>query len=337
MQGRALRVVLLIATLCATGVALAQSDPTARETSRREFAVGAAALEDGRASEALAHFERAYALFPHYSTWYNIGLAHRALGQPVDAVGAFQKYLEQGGTAVARGRRDMVEGLIRESRQKIATVRVATVPADAAVTIDGKAVDGGGPHPLNPGEHAIDVTAPGFVAARKTVQLAASSSVVVQVELEAERAPSPPPEALSPRPIAPASASPPRALPIPPSDPPEDRARQDFTPLDTSFWTVTALSGVALVSGTVLGVLALNDASVHNRASTSDEEADRRRSRGEVLRVAADISFGLAIVGGVTAILLAGREAPGEASTPRAAMRAVPLRSGGLLAAEGRF
>jgi len=62
---------------------------------------GAAAFDERRFADALAEFERSYALHPAYVTLYNIGQVHVALGYPMEAIEALNKYLADGGESIA--------------------------------------------------------------------------------------------------------------------------------------------------------------------------------------------------------------------------------------------
>jgi hypothetical protein len=73
----------------------------------------------------------------------------------------------------------------------------------------------------------------------------------------------------------------------------------------------------AAAAGGVTGGLALSDSNAYNDPATPDAEAEDRKSRGQVLRVVADVCFGAAIAAGVGAVLVAVR--PIEAPAPGAA------------------
>jgi hypothetical protein len=95
-------------------------------------------------------------------------------------------------------------------------------------------------------------------------------------------------------------------------------------------WVTTAIAGVALVTGTVFGFLALSrqsdfDASPSPSRATADE--------GEAFALVADLSFGIAAAAGITAIVLYATERPSappaaeEEETAVTAFRVVPLVS----------
>ena len=79
----------------------------------------------------------------------------------------------------------------------------------------------------------------------------------------------------------------------------------------------------------VTGGIALSDSSAYSDPATPDAEAEDRKSRGQVLRVVADVSFGVAIAAGVGAILVAARPIETQAPKPPASgsISVVPMAS----------
>jgi tetratricopeptide (TPR) repeat protein len=98
---------VLLAAFLLTGVA--QGDDTNRAKAREYFTHAVALFDDKRFADSLEEFQRSYELAPVFSTLYNIGLVHVALGHPVEAVDAFDRYLAQGGGAVPADKRARVE------------------------------------------------------------------------------------------------------------------------------------------------------------------------------------------------------------------------------------
>lgn len=129
------------------------------------FDVGVRLLREGNWAGALAAFERAYRLEPHYPILFNIGYCLKQLNRYPEALDAFERYLREGGTDVAPERRAEAEQMIGDLRLFLSRVRLVVSPGGAEVRVDG--------HPrgtsplaeplvLGAGHHAIDVTAPGY-------------------------------------------------------------------------------------------------------------------------------------------------------------------------------
>jgi hypothetical protein len=305
MGALAVVAVLLVVAGCA-GVAHAQ-DEAARTQSRSLFTSGATALGDGRPGEALGYFERAYRLFPHYATLYNIGLCQRALGRPVDSVTALMKFLEEGGEAVSAEQRTTASRLIKEGRAKIVLATVKIAPPSAKVLIDGKPLEGGEVL-LDPGSHAIDATAAGRQSVHHTFTVEAGARPVISLTMPKEGEPvTTPPAVVEPAAFGVDAQKPP---PPPPSTPGEP-AR--FT---TTFWIASGVAAGALVTAGVTGGIALADSSAYGDPKTSDADAADRKSRGETLRVVADVSLGVAAIGAIVAIVIVTRSPDPKAATP---------------------
>jgi tetratricopeptide (TPR) repeat protein len=115
------------------GRAAAQAEPPppgARDDEARGlFEAGKAAYEDGRFEDALAYFERAYALSPRPGLQYNLGLAYDRLRRDAEALQAFETYLsEQPDPA----REQEVQNRVRALREHLAR-RAEVERAQAAV------------------------------------------------------------------------------------------------------------------------------------------------------------------------------------------------------------
>ncbi|HEX2673510.1 MAG TPA: tetratricopeptide repeat protein, partial [Polyangiaceae bacterium] len=91
----------------------ASAEPAdARAEARSHFDQGVGLARRQAYAEALAEFERAYQIFPHFSVQYNIGQALVALGRPTEAIVALTRYLEEGGANIEPARRQEVDAVI---------------------------------------------------------------------------------------------------------------------------------------------------------------------------------------------------------------------------------
>ncbi len=76
-----------------------------RDDARRAFKTGMQLISDGKHLEGIDYLEKAYSLLPHPSVLYNIGLAYADAGMYVEAMSAFEHYLDSDpadGAAVER-------------------------------------------------------------------------------------------------------------------------------------------------------------------------------------------------------------------------------------------
>src|SRR5262245_51087209 len=68
--------------MLSTGTALADDG---KEEARAAFVLGTALVQETKWSEALAAFEKSFALVPHAVTLFNVGACERALGKYIQA------------------------------------------------------------------------------------------------------------------------------------------------------------------------------------------------------------------------------------------------------------
>ncbi|WP_428263884.1 PEGA domain-containing protein [Haliangium sp.] len=194
------------------------SERKLRREADRHFKNGVTLFDDRKYAEALAEFEKAYALAPHPLVLYNLAGAHRALSQYDQAVDFYNRFLHDGAgvvrdRALAKGRQELEELLAL-----VALVDIRTEPAGATVFTDGREV---GPSPLDdplvlgPGDHVIEARLDGYDTAERELRVAAGDEVTVELTLTETPVapPSPPP----PRPIDPAPVlDRPAPAPLPP-------------------------------------------------------------------------------------------------------------------------
>jgi hypothetical protein len=131
---------------------------------RQEFMNGAELVKQARWGEALAAFERSGKLRPHAITTYNVGACERAMGFYTRAQKTFKDALAQNEAA---GRTDLpasllgdIDGYLSQIRGLLANVIVTLVPANAALTVDGRPLEVTEPR-ANPPVLSGGVLAPG--------------------------------------------------------------------------------------------------------------------------------------------------------------------------------
>ncbi|MDB4994319.1 MAG: TonB-dependent receptor [Myxococcaceae bacterium] len=314
---RALGVVAALVLLFACTAVARADDEAARAQSRTLFTSGATALDDGRPGDALAYFQRAYGLYPHYATLYNIGLCQRALGRTVESVTAFMKFLDVGADAVSPEQRATATRLIKEGQAKIVLATIKVTPSSAKIQVDGKPLEGREVL-LDPGSHVVDATAGGRQPVHHAFTAEPGSRPVINLTMPRDEEPATTPVVVEP-PVVEGEKPPP---PPPPSTPSGETSR--FT---TTFWIASGVTAAALVTAGITGGIALSDSSAYNDPRTSDADAASRKSRGETLRVVADVSLGVAVIGTVVAIVIVTRS-PDPAATSPAKSKGVTLLPG---------
>jgi len=90
--------------------------PEAAEAARAEYDKGLRAFNAEDYASAVAAFERANALAPNFRIHYNIARVREGAGETRGAIAAYERYLEQGGSAVPADRRAQVEGRLAALR-----------------------------------------------------------------------------------------------------------------------------------------------------------------------------------------------------------------------------
>jgi len=201
--------VALIACIAATVPALARADDeVARREARALFREGVRLLEAHDFPGALALFRSAYTKLPSARILLNIAGTLAEMGQDVEAANTYQEYLDAPDADPER-RAEVARVLVRIDA-KVATVRLATDPADAEVQIDDSAWAPAVTRTrvrLTPGAHVIRARKDALGPIEEALDLAAGARREVLLVLRAPPPPPPAPEVLPPPPatiVAPA-------------------------------------------------------------------------------------------------------------------------------------
>lgn len=312
---------------------VAPSPPTPAEEAVAQslFEAGRSLMSEGRTEEACGKFEESNRIAPSAGTTLNLGKCLDAQGKTASAWAAYKRAI---GLARATGQARHAsagEAFVAEIEPRLSRLRVeaADAPPGLVVRRGGSALGSaalGVPLAVDPGEHAIEASAPGRKPWSTTVTVAAGAGeVVVEVPpldvAEASAAPPPPP---------------PPATPPPPSD---DRA-------DLRLAGIAVAGGGVLVLGVgvVFGVMTLSDAGAAEddpslcparRCTDAGEAAiDDAETKAWVSNVAIGVGAAAMVAGGVLiGLSLVGDDA---APQPPAATRWSPWASatgGGLIVA----
>lgn len=182
--------------LIAIALCLATAAPVAaqevqepRERARSLFDQGMEALEGLRFSEARERFEASLTAYPNGSTAFNLGLAHRGLGQSRAAIAVWSGLLDGRYGELAEAQLEEVNRLIAEERRRLARLEVSTtVDAEVTVRIDGEDVDSISPlsrqiYVLDPGRHILVARAVEHEVTERTVELSAGTREALSLAL----------------------------------------------------------------------------------------------------------------------------------------------------------
>lgn len=215
---------------------------------------------------ALVKFRTAHELYPSPKLLLNIGTSLRHVGRLAEAAATYEQYLEH--PESDPGRQLQLRKLLTELQKHVGTVELRTFEADVRVSIDGHMVtpiDRTLVVRVDPGRHTVVAEKPGRPATVRHVTVEARQTAMV--ELVIAKPGEAPPEPLQTRKIL--------------------------------GYTLAGLGGVGIITGGILGVVALNtkaDADEHcpstgrYRGLCSAEGADLNE-QARALGVGATVTF----------------------------------------------
>jgi hypothetical protein len=144
-----------LAAACPVAAASTSDEATTPEAQQahRHFSLGVKLYSEGDFGPALAQFQRAYALKPHFRVLYNIAQCKFELRDYVEARATLRRYLAEGGAAALDAERNaQIEADLADLGRRIAQLDVHSNVRGAVVYVDGRKV---GTTPLS---QAIDVS-----------------------------------------------------------------------------------------------------------------------------------------------------------------------------------
>jgi hypothetical protein len=194
---------LVLLSPFAASVARAQDDTSAAETAAaRQLAIeGLKLAQSGNCSEAVDKLARSEKLRHSAIVLGRLGECLVNLGKLVEGTEALRRMLREPlpaePTPALQQAYERAQATLDAAKPRLAalTINIDAPPeAKLAVTIDGEAVPTamvGVESPADPGEHVIEVTAPGFLKASTRVRVGAGEKQAVALQLE--RDPNAPP------------------------------------------------------------------------------------------------------------------------------------------------
>ncbi|AKT37383.1 hypothetical protein [Chondromyces crocatus] len=291
--------------------------------SARSFAdQGFEHFEAGRHEEAIAAFSAAYERYRAPTLLLMIAQASEKLGRLVEARAHYQQVIDEQLTHYAP--KEFYEAQVRakvdlealDARIPVVEVAVSGAPADeVTLLVDGKAASAGVVR-LNPGEHALQATAPGREGVRRSLTLAEGERVQVTLALAA-------PEAT----LGPAPHALPSPAPAPPAAPPSAATERSSRPYLIPALGAFGLAGVAAVVCAVTGEMSLNATESLGGecvgARCYDDAGGATYDRARTLGAVSTVSFvvaSAATVAGATLLLWPST----TAAEPKAALHVSP-------------
>jgi hypothetical protein len=269
----------LLALLIASAPLTARAQQSSVEKQAQALQVeGLHLMQKGDNQKALEKFDEAYRLVQSPRILFNRGKAHHALGEEVEALADFERFLDEAPFAPKESREE-ARRVIESVRPKLAYIEIQTDDTGSEITVDLHDV---GTAPLSRpvvvtrGKHEIRIAKPGMSEEVRSVSVIPGQKlrVVIKMAPVAEKTPAPPPVA-EPAPAAAtpalaatepgtaaASVTKPAESPLPP--PPAERPWQI-----TGGWVAAGASALFLGAGITAQVMASSKYADFNAVKTA--------------------------------------------------------------------
>jgi tetratricopeptide (TPR) repeat protein len=288
--------------LCAPVLAAeSKADPKTAEA-KAHFKQGSQLYKQARYHEAIAEFETAYELKPHGVLRFNIAQCFEKLGDIPQALKSYHQYLREAPDAedratVQAAMTNLEKRLVEKGLQQLL---VYSEPPGVEVRIDEKVL---GKTPwageLALGKHSVRLSANGYEAATRGVELAADRSLELDLTLLAASPPIatlPPP----PPPVAPAEAVGPKPTPAPPVD-----TRTELTPKPRVWtWVVAGVAGAALISAVGCGAGAKSSSNSLLGSQHPRQQSQDLHDKAKAEQTAANVLYGIGGAAGIASVVL---------------------------------
>jgi tetratricopeptide (TPR) repeat protein len=277
-----------------------------KEAAKKAFKSGEEKFDKGEYEAALALYKEADELVPGVTPKHKAALSLDKLNRVVDAVAAYQIYLDAKPDPVKyKDNIAAAEARIAELKKTPAKIKVVTVPPEIPglkITVDGAPATGN-ELSLTPGKHTITASGDNFETATEDVDANFAESRDLTLTLTKK-----------PEPVAVVPPPPPPV--VEPPKPPEPAAPPPAPRSKVPAYVTLGLAGAGLVAGTVTGVLALSAKGAFNDDPTT-ENADKT----DRMALMSDMFFAVGLTFGVTgAVLLFSKD---EAAEKPAASRTI--------------
>ena len=253
---------------------------TSEMTAERAYALGVELFQRKRYADAELAWLRSYELDPKPGLLVAIANTRQDRGDSPGAVKMLERYLQERPDAPDRASIEARVAILRETPAK---VRVRSTEPGAAILLNGKPTGRSTPSELElpPGEHAVVVVdAKGRRADEQRVNVSYGETKELRFRAEGDAPSQPGPEEVSTRSPTVADTSSDKAVP-------------------TAVWVTSGVAAAALVSGTVLGVVALRE-----ERDFDDNPTTRGADRSDRIALFAQVSLGLAAGAAITALAL---------------------------------
>ncbi len=315
-------------------------DPAGAEALFRE---GVELVDKGSWDQACPKFDKSMDLDPAVSTLVNVARCSRHFGRVATALAQLQEAQRMNRQSEPGRRRDALDkfitgelGAIEPTVPRL-TIRIQAPPPGLVLTRDGKQISPstlGEALPIDPGEHRIGASAPGFVSVERTVSSVEGRADEITLELVAA------PSDTTPKPTPPI---PPTAAPQTATGPrPEATGGSDT--LEIAGWVTAGVGAATVVAGAVFGGLTIGESGSLPASCDPDtlrcaSEADAviardASSRGETYSTVSSITLPLgaaALATGVVLVIVGRTSSDGPTSSQAMLLPVVGPGAAGLV------
>jgi len=309
---------VLLAVLCSVSVVHAQDSSRDSPEYKDLIRKALQEYELGNWAEAKVFFSDAHTLFPNARTLRGLALTSYALRDYVQAISYFEQSLTNPVQPLSPQLQTGAREFLEQAKRFVARVKLNVEPASASLRIDDAAVtpDAGGTIQLNPGQHELVVSAPGYDTLTRRWQVEAGARSELNLQLRSQAAPAPPLVAAAP---AAAISSEQAAAPTQP----QDEGGGSVGP-----WILVGVSGaLAIGGGVLLGVTASDISSVEDaEKNTPWSEVESAYERAPAYSAAGFAMLGVGVAG--VAIGLAWAFWPDDQGEERVALDISPTGVG---------
>ena len=274
-----LAITLLMTLAFGTSLGHAQATPANKARARELYTQGQQQFRQGDFTTAQRSFEDAYRAVPNPVVLLSISECQVRTEEFVAAVATLRRYLTEKPGAPDRAQ---VEGQIAALEAKPGSVSIDSSPPGAVIWIDGENTGYLTPNEISvrAGQHTVSVTAQDYQTSEQPIEVVIGSRQRVSLTLT---------------PVQPVVAQD-TAVTSTPVEESSPRGPRHMTP---AVWGTMALAVAGGLTGTALGVTALHKVKQYKAHPTA-----KLKDQGNKMALFADVNFGVAIVAGVTGLVL---------------------------------
>jgi len=196
----------------------------------------------GHWPEARVFFSDAHAIWPNARTLRGLGMTCYEARSYVEAIGFLEQALSSKTQPLTPKLATEAQGILAQAKRFVSSAYISTTPARSEITLDDQPIRlrPDGAVLLDPGEHVLQVSRPGYKTERRTLHAEAGRELHVQVDLRSENE------------LQPSAASVSLAVPDPgpPPPPPPSAAPVRDTFAEQNVTAAGALSALGLAGFT---------------------------------------------------------------------------------------